>query len=183
MKGIVFTEFLEMVEQTFGADMVDDIIEGASLPSGGAYTAVGTYDFREILALVTTLSAKTGIPVPQLVHAYGKYLFGRFVVGFPQFFRGVPDALSFLSSIEKYIHVEVRKLYPEAELPSFDADRRAPDTLLLTYRSTRPFADLAAGLIEGCLEHYRTPATVTREALPNEGGLTPVRFTIQTRTT
>ena len=43
MKGIVFTEFLEMVEDKFSADMVDDIIDDCDLASGGAYTAVGTY--------------------------------------------------------------------------------------------------------------------------------------------
>ncbi len=44
MKGVVFTEFIEMVEDQFSADMVDDIIDDAQPPSGGAYTAVGTYD-------------------------------------------------------------------------------------------------------------------------------------------
>ena len=28
MKGVVFTEFLEMVEQKFGMDMVNDLIDG-----------------------------------------------------------------------------------------------------------------------------------------------------------
>ena len=42
MKGIVFTEFLEMVEAQFGLDTVDAIIENSDLPSRGAYTAVGT---------------------------------------------------------------------------------------------------------------------------------------------
>ena len=32
MKGIVFTEFLEMVEDQFGLETVDDIIEAADLP-------------------------------------------------------------------------------------------------------------------------------------------------------
>lgn len=40
MKGIVFTEFLEMVESHHSADMVDDIIDAARLVSGGIYTAV-----------------------------------------------------------------------------------------------------------------------------------------------
>ena len=34
-KGIVFTEFLEMVEQKFGMDMVNDLIDNNSLSSGG----------------------------------------------------------------------------------------------------------------------------------------------------
>ncbi len=36
MKGIVFTEFIELVEQTFSEDMVDDILEDCDLDSGGA---------------------------------------------------------------------------------------------------------------------------------------------------
>ena len=35
MKGIVFTEFLEMVEQKFGMDMVNDLIDNNTLSSGG----------------------------------------------------------------------------------------------------------------------------------------------------
>ena len=33
MKGMVFTEFLEMVENKFSADMVDDIIADSDLTS------------------------------------------------------------------------------------------------------------------------------------------------------
>jgi len=44
MKGIIFTEFLEMVEDRFSPEIADRIIEAADLPSGGAYTAIGTYD-------------------------------------------------------------------------------------------------------------------------------------------
>ncbi len=44
MKGIVFTELIDMVEATFGEDMMDDVFDDCDLESGGAYTAVGTYD-------------------------------------------------------------------------------------------------------------------------------------------
>jgi hypothetical protein len=33
MKGVVFTEFMEMVEARFSADMLDDIIEDAQIKS------------------------------------------------------------------------------------------------------------------------------------------------------
>ena len=35
MKGIVFTEFLEMVEEKFGLEVVDYIIESSELASEG----------------------------------------------------------------------------------------------------------------------------------------------------
>lgn len=177
MKGIVFCEFVEMLEQEFSADMADEIISGTTLESGGAYTTVGTYDHHEMLALVTQLSEKTGTPVPDLVEAFGRYLFGRFVDLYPAFFEGVDGAFSFLDRIEEHVHVEVRKLYPDAELPTFKTSRTDDNTMVMVYQSTRPFADLAKGLIEGCIAHYGEPVDVQMEDLSDEGR-THVRFTL-----
>jgi hypothetical protein len=177
MKGIVFCEFVEMMEQEFSADMADEIISGAELESRGAYTTVGTYDHREMLVLVTRLSEKTGAPVPELVKAFGRYLFGRFVELYPAFFDGIDGAFSFLDRIEEHVHVEVKKLYPDAELPTFDTSRPDKDTMIMVYQSRRPFADLALGLIEGCIAHYTEPVDVQMEDLSNEGR-THVRFTL-----
>ena len=119
MKGIVFTEFLEMVESRFSFDMVDDILDDARPASGGAYTAVGTYPHDEMVALVSALSARSGLAVADLLRAFGAHLFGRFVQGYPDFFARVDNAFDFLAGIEDIIHAEVRKLYPDAELPHF----------------------------------------------------------------
>ena len=178
MKGIVFCEFVEMMEQEFSGEMADEIISGAQLESGGAYTTVGTYDHHEMLTLVTRLSEKTGMPVPDLINAFGRYLFGRFSELYPAFFEGVDGAFSFLDRIEEHVHVEVRKLYPDAELPTFDTSRVGDDTMVMVYQSTRPFADLAHGLIEGCIAHYGDPVDVQMEDLSGEGR-THVRFTLK----
>ena len=58
MKGIIFTEFLELVEEKFGLGMVDKIISQSELNSGGAYTSVGTYEFSEMLQLNSHLYAQ-----------------------------------------------------------------------------------------------------------------------------
>ena len=167
MKGIVFTEFLDMVETTISADMVDDVIEAARIPSGGAYTAVGTYDHKEMVSLVGALSEYSGQPVPALLRQFGQHLFGRFVVLYPVFFEGVENALEFLARVEGVIHEEVLKLYPDAELPRFEARWTGPGTLTLVYRSPRHMGDLAHGLIEGCVSHFGDPVGVRRETLPD----------------
>ena len=180
MKGIVFCEFVEMMEQEFSPEMADEIISGTPLDSGGAYTAVGTYDHHEMLALVRQLSAKTGTPVPDLIEAFGCYLFNRFVVLYPSFFEGVDGAFSFLDRIEGHVHVEVLKLYPDAELPTFETSRPDDNTMIMDYRSRRPFADLAHGLIQGCIAHYQEPVDVHRVDISDEGN-THVRFTLKRR--
>ena len=43
MKGIVFREFISMVENEFSIETADEIITASNLKSEGAYTSVGTY--------------------------------------------------------------------------------------------------------------------------------------------
>lgn len=169
MKGMVFTEFIEMVEQTFGVEVADDIITKSDLPSGGAYTAVGSYDHREMLNMVVALSAQTGVPLPDLTRAFGRYLFGRFSTLYPSFFVGVTGAFDMLERIDGYIHVEVRKLYPDAELPRISMEQSADGGARLVYRSARPFAGVAEGLIMGCIEHFGENITLQRAAGADDG--------------
>lgn len=164
MKGMVFTEFLEMVETKFSADMVDDIIDDANPASGGAYTSVGTYSHEELVDMVVALSNRTQIPVPVLVRTFGEHVFGVFARSFQQFFEGVPDALTFLSGIEDIIHAQVIKLYPDAQLPKFDCVRDG-NQLTMIYHSDRHLADLAEGLIMGCGQHFGDNLTIQRDEL------------------
>ncbi len=177
MKGVVFSEFIEMVEDKFSPEIADRIIDQADLPSGGAYTTVGTYDHAEILSLVGCLSNETSITPGDLVQAFGSYLFSRFHTAHPSFFTGMNSAFDFLGKVEDYIHVEVRKLYPDAELPSLECE--APDTnqLRMTYRSKRPFAALAEGLIRGCVAHFEEDIDIAVEDL-SDGAGTAARFVL-----
>jgi hypothetical protein len=166
-----------MVEDSFSPEIADRMLEACTLPSGGVYTAVGTYDHHELVQLVSQLSTLTGVAVPDLLRTYGKHLFGRFVLRYPHFFTGVPTVFAFLQNIEGYIHVEVRKLYPDADLPSFTYETPDARHLTLIYRSTRPFAALAEGLILGCIAHFGEPITLHCEDLSDGQGRC-VRFAL-----
>src|SRR6266404_5027935 len=127
MKGIVFREFIDFVEQRFSFDTADNIIASADLATGGAYTSVGTYDHREIVALVGHLSAATKISVPDLLRTFGQHLFHRFAVLYPSQFEECASTFAFLGVLDNKIHVEVKKLYPDAELPVFEHGFPDPD--------------------------------------------------------
>jgi hypothetical protein len=170
MKGVVFTEFLDFVGARHGEDMVDDIIEASALPSGGAYTAVGTYNHAEMVTLCSALSAATGENESDLVRDFGTYLSGTFSRGYPDFFSRSASFFDFLESIEAHIHVEVRKLYPDAELPSFKVAARTATRLIMDYRSPRRMGDLAEGLILGTAPKFGATARVQRIPLEDTGG-------------
>jgi Haem-NO-binding len=155
MKGIVFTEFLDMVSDRYGEKLVDDIIEDAHLPHGGAYTSVGTYPHAEMVTLVDAMSQRTGVNLEALLEIFGHHLFGRFYVRYPAFMDSTPDALDFLMGIETIVHTEVRKLYPDAQLPQFETRRVSDHQIKMHYHSVHDFSALAVGLIKGCAQHYK----------------------------
>lgn len=177
MKGVIFTTFFDLVEEKWGIDMVDQIIEKSEVPSGGAYTAVGTYPHGEAVALVSALSESVDVPVDGLLAAFGEHLFGVLIKGHPQFAAGVEHPLDFLEGVERYIHVEVRKLYPEAELPRFEVERLADNHLEMIYESKRHLEDLCEGLIRGCVTYFKRDYELSRETLPDQRE----KFSIQIR--
>ena len=67
--------------------------------------------------------------------------------------------------LEDVIHVEVRKLYPDAELPRFATEVFTDNQLILVYESSRHFEDLAEGLIHGCIKYFGESISVVREAI------------------
>lgn len=177
MKGMVFTTFLEMVEEKFSLEMADKIIEASNVPSGGAYTTLGTYSHEEIISLVIQLSKETGVDVSALVRTFGEYLFTQLAASHPQFVNKDKSVFDFLSHVDTYIHVEVRKLYPDAELPAFSYETPAPEVLVMIYRSSRPFADLAEGLIAGAIQHFGEGIKLERADTVDEQG-SATRFTM-----
>mgnify|MGYP000141071177 CR=1 FL=1 len=176
MKGIVFTEFLEMVEETFGLETTDTIIENSNLPSEGIYTSVGTYDFNEMVSLITSLSEIVDIPVNDLIYTFGLYLFNSLGKAHPEVIQNYNSPLGLLYSIEDHIHVHVQKLYPEAELPTFKILEKTDTSISMVYSSSRGLYRLAHGLMEKCFEHFNSSATIAYELLKEDG--TEVKFDV-----
>lgn len=152
MKGLVFTTFFEHVKEKYGEDVVDDIIEAAELPNKGAYTSAGTYPFEEMVSLVIALVASTGTKMPVVLEEFGRTCFQKWVNYVPEHFvnRSLFDVMA---NIDSFHEIEVRKLYPNAELPSFQVESREADKLVLRYYSCKPLADLAVGVIKGAASH------------------------------
>ena len=158
MKGVVLSEFVQFAETRYAVP-----------PPSGAYNAVKTYDFDELLGLVDAAAAGAEGGRSEVLRTFGFQLFGRFAALYPIFFFDAESALDLLGGINSYVHDEVQKLYPDAQFPHFDVAREASDRLTLVYRSARPLADLAEGMIRGCVAHFGRPVTVEREDLAPDG--------------
>lgn len=165
MKGIVFREFLELVEEKFGYEVVDEIIESSNLASHGAYTSVGTYPHEEMFKLAEMLSKKTNIPVQELFLLYGETLFETFIRTYKFLENKYDNTFNFLNHVHDTIHVEVLKLYPDAELPKIKVIKHSEHQMILEYTSNRKMGYFAEGLIRGCLKHFNETAVIEKEML------------------
>lgn len=171
MKGMVIRSFASFVEATFGEDVADEALSIDSLSTGGAYTNVGYYPTSDLMLMVATVAERTGHDHHILVRRFGEDLFHRLAAGHREMMTDYTSPIGMLAAIESVIHVNVRRIYTDTELPRFDVEAREGDHYLrLVYRSSRPLADLAEGLIHGCCAHFGVDdhATVTRTDLNDE---------------
>lgn len=170
MKGMVFVELLRMAEDAFGEAAVDEVLDATPLASGGAYNAVGNYPCGELMQLVQAFSDRSGAPGSELQRLFGHWMLKRFLAGYPGFFAGKSDTFEMLEAIEGEVHVEVLKLYPDAELPRFATERLPDGALRFIYCSPRQLVPFCRGLIEACLEHFGETAEIVLVDRSSEHG-------------
>ena len=175
MKGMIFTAFLDHVETTYDAVLVEKMLAACDLSTGGAYTSVGTYDHSELVQMLVALSELTGESIPDMLRSFGTYLFPKLALAYSGVVEHAFDSFSLILTVHDQIHVEVRKLYPDADLPHFAHELINADHMVLTYRSERGLADLAEGLLIGCFDHFGDSIRLGRKDL-SDGAATHVQF-------
>ena len=167
MKGIVFTGFMDMVEQNHGYEFVDELLmttEGIT----GSYTSVGTYSHLEMVNLVMSYSSRINLPPEMVLENFGGFLFGMFLNGYPSFFEK-SNTFKFLSGINDHIHTEVLKLYPDAELPHFEIEFTEDNIMTMKYSSDRSMSHLALGLIKSTADHFNEKVIIEHKMLNDKG--------------
>jgi hypothetical protein len=162
MKGTVFVELLKMAETAFGEEVVDTVLDKTDLVNGGAYTTVGNYPCSELVKIVEAFSEHSGLSPEVLQRKFGHWMMGHFSENYPDFFKDKTNTFEMLEAVDSEIHVEVRKLYPDAELPRFETERKSADHLEMTYSSPRPLVGFCHGLIEACVERFDEKADIER---------------------
>jgi len=94
----------------------------------------------------------------------------------PEIIKSYASPIALLNSIEDHIHVHVKKLYPDAELPSFTIIEKTDTSLSMIYSSSRGLYSLAHGLMEKAFTHFNSSAEISYELLKEDG--TQVKFHI-----
>jgi hypothetical protein len=153
MKGIIFNLAEDVISERFGEDAWDDLLDAAHLD--GAYTALGNYPDDEMVRLVAAGASRLAVGEFDVLRLLGEGAFPRLAASYPVFVAPHRSTRAFLLTLNDVIHSEVRKLYPDADVPDFGFSEPNADELVLSYESPRRLCALAEGFILGAAHHFR----------------------------
>lgn len=179
MKGVVFNAAEAAVIELFDEDTWDDILDAAGVD--GVYSSVGSYDDADMMAIVQAASVMTELPVEDVLIAVGRKALAHLASRVPDLLGGCNSSFEMLRLIHDVIHVEVKKLYPDALTPDFTYEDLSDGGLRLGYHSHRPLSALAEGLILGVGDRFGENLSVARQApedldAPTDKGATQVVY-------
>jgi hypothetical protein len=161
MKGFIFTNFIQFVETTHGLEMVDEMITNSNLPSGGIYSSFNSYQFDELVSLLTYVSKKTNVNPEILLEKFGEFVFPYLIGKHSYIIENYDNAIDLIAGIENHIHIEVKKLYNDADLPTFRVVEKSTNKLSIIYKSSKGLTYFAIGLIKATLNHFNVNGSVT----------------------
>jgi Haem-NO-binding len=152
MKGIIFNLLEEVVIRNYGEDAWDQLLTETALD--GAYTSLGSYPDEQIRELVGAASKMLGLTSFEILRSFGQQAIPLLFDRYPKYFSAQPSTRPFVLSVNSIIHPEVRKVYPGADVPTFDFHDEVDGSLAMGYSSPRRLCALAQGFIEGAATHY-----------------------------
>lgn len=154
VKGIVFNLFENFVSETWDEDTWDEILDGVELVTQEPFVGPGNYPDEDLVALAVATCERVKVDVPAGLRAFGKYAFPHLAAVHPEFVDAHDNAKSFLASAESVIHVEVRKLMPDAEPARILCEDTGPGRQTLRYVSGRKLCAFVEGLLDGIGERF-----------------------------
>ncbi|MDX1442566.1 MAG: heme NO-binding domain-containing protein [Gammaproteobacteria bacterium] len=153
MHGLFLAFTIDYLEERFGLDVLDEVIGSLDLVTEGAYTAVSSYPTQELLSIVFGVADRVAISREILMQDVGEALIPALRQRHPGAFEEVHNTLDFVSKVHEHIHLAVRQRYPGTRPPDLLVSRRGKVGHIV-YRSSRPLADLAIGMLRGCIAMF-----------------------------
>lgn len=160
MKGFIFTNFIEFVDKSFGLEMVDNMIINSDLKSEGVYSAFNSYEYSELNSMLTYVCSKSGMEPKIALEKFGKFVFPYLIGKHSYIIERYKDPLELIAGIESHIHMEVKKLYEDAELPTFSVVEKTKNQLIIIYQSKKGLTYFAIGLMKATLSHFKIKGEV-----------------------
>jgi hypothetical protein len=162
MKGIVFNILEDFIDENFGDNTFDTLVELVLPELDEPFVGPGTYSDEQLMAIVGKAIEVKKLELDPTLRAFGAFMFTKLASKYPGFVDPHDNPKDFIKTIHDIIHVEVRKLFPEAITPVFIYSNETENSLTLKYVSKRNLFALAEGLMDGSGAYYNKPFKIKR---------------------
>jgi hypothetical protein len=178
MYGMVNQAIESMVTENFGPDAWEEVKARAHVEEP-VFVAMKQYPDEVTYALATAVSEQLGKPLPEILHAFGRYWityaqrgpWGKVMMNSGRNTRELLGALDAM-------HARIAVSFPELRPPSFHVSD-SPNGTMVEYRTHRAgLAPFVVGLIEGIGQMFHEDAQVTQVA-SREAGAPHDRFLVR----
>ncbi len=159
MKGTIFNILEEFICDKFGDETYEDILEEVTpvLIEKGPFIGPGTYPDSDFLKLVGGLLEKKGIAPEKGIRALGEYSFEKLLEKLPVSINQFNTPKDLILGLNDVIHIEVKKLYEDADLPYFEYEELNEKVLIVKYYSSRKLYPFVEGLLDGLVKYMGIP--------------------------
>jgi predicted hydrocarbon binding protein len=153
MHGLIFVQLKKYAAQRLGPEAWDELLHKAAL-QGRMYLPVQQYPDDELLALVRAISLRTGGDADAVLQDLGAFMAPELLRMYGSLLDRSWTTLDVVENTEDTIHRVVRARNPGARPPELQAERRAPDEVIVTYASARRLCGFAKGIVRGLARHF-----------------------------
>lgn len=168
LKGIIFSSFSQFIEQVYGLECWQTMLDEVSPDSSGVYVSTLLYNDTELLGLIESAAQINHVDAKEIEFEFGLWLFPTLYSLAPENTRKITRFVDYLHTVGNVIHVEVEKLYPGAVTPNVKANRKG-ETIILSYQSVRKLCFFCTGLVVGCATHFGHKAQVKQTQCMHDG--------------
>jgi hypothetical protein len=176
MKGLFFTELLELIETDYGLAVLDQVIRTAVPVTDGVYTSMGHYDPQEFFGLVSALSVEMNQPRSTFLRSFGRHFFRCLLERNKRVFDKYPSAIRAIQDVNSLVRA-TRIFSFEEQPPQAEFWAVGPAAWQLTIRSQLPIGEMALGALEACIAYFDEPLEVSQQEVTADSKIT-TRFDI-----
>ncbi|OCQ22147.1 hypothetical protein A7985_10180 [Pseudoalteromonas luteoviolacea] len=154
MKGHIFMLLEDFISEVAGDEVLYEALEECSFDSSKGFVRTENYPDEQLVELVNIVVGKMGISISEAHFSFGQWLYPKLSNLLPSQFTQYPHPAHVLKQLDDLHHVELKKLYPDAQPPAFQYNVTGPYTAQLIYTSPRRLFDLVKGVLAGMSSYY-----------------------------
>ncbi len=147
------------------AESVEQVAKAEREAIGPAYDG---YDQTELVEMVQAMLGKNGPGIDEIQRAFGEHMLRYCAHCYPDYFES-EGLFAFLTDVQSRIHADVRKAYPDVDLPSFECREENEARLVVTVYAPPGATAFAEGLVSGCARFYDEQIALSKTDLSGDG--------------